>query len=194
MQRGKIPVHLFMVFLFLLTSKINANEMLYSEMGCFKKKLLTLADTLALALRNNSQIRSAELQRIVDKFSLEVARNQFLPQYSFDTSATYSNGTKPFYTTNPKVSFQTFYGTTLGVGLEDQVNAGRETAAVVEIIQPLLRGFGPQVTQASYKNALDQEIINRLDVSPPNHRVDGINRETDNYCLSNSGVIILHFS
>lgn len=31
-------------------------------------------------------------------------------------------------------------------------------------------------------------------VSPPNHRVDGINRETDNYCLSNSGVIILHFS
>lgn len=127
---------------------------------CFLPKHLSLQDAIGLALRNNPQIRSAELQRIVDKFSFEVARNQFWPQYSFDTSATYSNGTKPYYSTNPKATLETPYGTQIGLGFNDQVNDGRETAAFVEVRQPLLRGFGPTVGRAAYLSAYDQAIIN----------------------------------
>ena len=147
-------MYLFIMF-FLLTVTVNAS-------CCFNPKHLSLNEAIALALRNNPQIRSAELQRIIDKFALEVARNQFLPQYSFDTSATYSNGTKPFYTTNPKATLETPLGTAIGLGVSNQVNAGRETTAFIEVTQPLLRGFGPQVTGANYKNAFNQEIINRL--------------------------------
>lgn len=129
---------------------------------CFVLKHLSLYEAIALALRNNPQVRSGELQRIVDRFALEVARNQFLPQYSFDASATYSNGTKPYYSTNPKATLETIYGTTIDFGLRDQVNDGRETAGFIEVTQPLLRGFGPQVTQATYKTALSQETINCL--------------------------------
>lgn len=132
------------------------------DLPCFNLKRLTLRDAIVLALRQNPQIRSAELQRIVDKYALEVARNQFWPQYSFDTSATYSNGTKAFYSTNPKATLQTPYGSTVSFGMMDQVNAGRETAAFVQVTQPLLRGFGPQVARSSYVTACDQEIINRL--------------------------------
>lgn len=130
-----------------------------SDMPCFIPKNLSLQDAIALALRNNPQIRSAELQRIVDRFSLEVARNQFWPQYSFDTSATYSNGTKPFYSTNPKATLETPTGTTIGLGIADQVNDGRETAAFVEVRQPLLRG-GPSVARLGYLTAYQQDIIN----------------------------------
>lgn len=127
---------------------------------CFIPKHLSLQDAIALALRNNPQIRSAELQRIVDRFSFEVARNQFWPQYSFDASATYSNGTKPYYSTNPKVSLDTPIGSRIDLGLNDQVNDGRETSAFVQVTQPLLRGFGPSVARANYLSAYEQAIIN----------------------------------
>jgi outer membrane protein TolC len=145
--------------IFLVSSLVLAQECA-NPPSCFLPKHLTLRDAIVLALRNNPQIRSAELQRIIDKFSFEVARNQFWPQYSFDTSATYSNGTKPYYSTNPKATLATPYGSQIDLGFMDQVNAGRETAAFVQVTQPLLRGFGPTVARAGYLNAYDQAIIN----------------------------------
>lgn len=142
--------------IFLVTSSVLAQECSPS----FLPKHLTLRDAIVLAVRNNPQIRSAELQRIVDKFSFEVARNQFWPQYSFDTSATYSNGTKPYYSTNPKATLTTPCGSQIDFGFMDQVNNGRETAAFVQVTQPLLRGFGPTVARAGYLSAYDQAIIN----------------------------------
>lgn len=126
-------------------------------------KYLSLHDAVLLALRNNPEIRSAELQRIVDKFSLEVARNQFFPQYALDASATYSNGTKPFYDANPRVNLLSPIGTNIELGLDDQVNDNqRQTVGKVEVTQPLLRGFGPGVTLARYRNAKDDALISRI--------------------------------
>jgi outer membrane protein len=161
---SKINKRILAITLLLFSSLIFARpeEMNPDRTYCFMQKHLSLNEAIALALRNNPQIRSATLQRVVDKFVLEVARNQFLPQYSFDTSATYSNGTKPFYSSNPQTTLETIYGTKIGLGLQDQVNAGRETAAVFEVIQPLLRGGGPQVTQVGYRTTLEEEVINRL--------------------------------
>lgn len=132
------------------------------SLPCFVPKHLSIFDAIALAVRNNPQVRTARLQRVVDRFQLEVARNQFFPQYSFDASATYSNGTKPYYSANPKTTLETCLGTTIDLGLRDQVNAGRETAGFIEITQPLLRGFGPAVATAKYKTAKIQESINCL--------------------------------
>lgn len=156
MQRSRFLAALFLSFFCIL---VNANNVPFNP-GCFSFKHLSLSDAIALALRNNPQIRSAELQRVVDRFTFEVARNQFWPKYTFDTSATYSNGTKPYYTTNPKASLETPLGTRIDLGLNDQVNAGRETAAFVQVTQPLLRGFGPSVARAGYLSAYDQSIIN----------------------------------
>ncbi|MBA2655347.1 MAG: TolC family protein [Gammaproteobacteria bacterium] len=154
------------VLLFLISGSLFAipRDIPHRNDPCFVPKYLSLQDAIALALRNNPQIRSAELQRTVDRFTLEVARNQFLPQYSFDASATYSNGTKPYYSTNPKTTWETPYGTMIGLGLADQVNRGRETAAFVEVTQPLLRGGGPRVVQAAYLSTFQQELINRLNL------------------------------
>lgn len=157
-------IHILIIFLFLSPRTVFASpqEVPYSNNLCFVPKHLSLQEAIALALRNNPEIRSGELQRIVDRFSLEVARNQFLPQYSFDASATYSNGTKPYYTANPKTSLETPWGAQVDLGLRDQVNAGRETAAFVEVTQPLLRGGGFRVARAPYWNAVQQEAVSRL--------------------------------
>jgi outer membrane protein len=130
--------------------------------GYFSDKRISLEEAICLALRNNPEIRSSGLQRVVDRFALEVARNQFLPQYSFHTSAVYSNGNKPYYTSNPEATFETIYGTKIGLGLQDQVNAGRETAAFFEVTQPLLQGAGATFGRAKYLNAYHNETISRL--------------------------------
>jgi outer membrane protein TolC len=125
-------------------------------------KHLSLRDAILLALRNNPQVKSAELQRVVDKFSLEVARNEFLPQYGLEGSATYAKDNHPNYIAAPDLSLKTPIGTQLAVSAEPGLNAGEEHRIAVTATQPLLRGFGPTVNLASYRNAKDQEEINRL--------------------------------
>ena len=125
-------------------------------------KQLTLRDAVLLALRNNPQIQSAQLQRVVDKFSLEVARNEFWPQYGLSGSATYARGEKPTYIAAPDVSLKTAIGTQLSVSAEPGIHIGDDNRIAVTATQPLLRGFGPTVNLASYRNAQDQEEVNKL--------------------------------
>lgn len=144
------------------TSNVLALNPTFDACNC-QPKFLSLRDAICLAVRNNPEIRSASLQRVVDRFALEVARNQFFPQPVLEASATYSNGTKPFYDANPHVNLLSPLGTNIEVGLDDQVNNDhRQTVGKVAVTQPLLRGFGPSVTLARFRNAKDAELINRL--------------------------------
>jgi outer membrane protein len=125
-------------------------------------KQLTLRDAILLALRNNPQIQSARLQRVVDKFSLEVARNEFWPHYGLSGSATYAQGETPQYRGSPEISLKTALGTQIVVTGQPALNNNEGHSISVTATQPLLRGFGPAVNLAGYRNSKDNEEANKL--------------------------------
>lgn len=127
--------------------------------------ILTLKEAILLAMRFSPEIKNAELQRVVDKFSLAVARNQFAPQIGLTAQALFQNGSKPNVSAFPTLNYLLPFGTQINTGLTQQLNPGTNTIsneATVTITQPLLRGFGRDVTTAPLKNAQDTEQVNRL--------------------------------
>lgn len=125
--------------------------------------VMTLHDAIVLALRNNPNVRIAELTRVTDKFSLAVARNKFEPQYSFTSNANYAEGSGPNYGVTPEVSLTTPLGTQLSVGVANNFDSGGSGSAVnFSVTQPLLRGFGTDVTLSPLRSAVDAEITARL--------------------------------
>lgn len=126
-------------------------------------KTLTLKDAILLAVRCNPEVRSEELQRISDKYSLEVARNEFLPQYVFNAQGEIIEGRDPLGNVNPHIRLKTIMGTELEIGGRLSRHDGTDTSDVtLGVRQPLLRGFGSDVTLSSWRNALDSEQISKL--------------------------------
>lgn len=127
---------------------------------------LTLQEAVLLAMRNNPDVKNAELNRVVDKFALAVARNAFWPQYSVTGKADYKSGSKPGYSAGQSVSLLMPFGTTLSTGLNQTYNPGTDPRVLnnanFSIKQPLLRGFGSAVTQVNLANAIDSEKANQL--------------------------------
>lgn len=128
------------------------------------QRMLTLHEAILLALRNNPDVESSELQRVVDKYAVLEARNAFEPQYSFAMTATSTfaagQSSSPVYAMTPSVSVTSTMGTKVELGYsQNWINSlGQGTLTVT---QPLLQGFG-YVNRIPYDNALDQEISNRL--------------------------------
>jgi outer membrane protein len=123
-------------------------------------KLLTMQEAILLALRNNPAVINAQLQRIEDKFQLEIARNAFMPQISALTlGGKWAKGAKPDYGSfNPSVSLTNGYGTKIILGASSDFSG--KPSANVEIDQPLLSGF--DVPRQTYLAALDTEKGNKL--------------------------------
>lgn len=126
-------------------------------------KKMTLRDAIFLSLRTNPNVQNAEIQRVSDKFALEVARNAFMPQYSFNASALFTNnGIPPVYTFNPMVSMTFATGATASVSYNNAFTGPGGSSITSSITQPLLRGFGPEVTLAPLVSALYNEQNARL--------------------------------
>lgn len=131
-------------------------------------KILTLQDAILLALRTNPNVRSAEIQRIADKFALEVAHNKYVPQFAIEGSAIFQDGSKPQYLAAPTATWLTPLGTQVQVNYDSTVNLSGGTSVLggstvnATITQPLLRGFGPTVTMAPLHLAEYTEQVNRL--------------------------------
>lgn len=123
-------------------------------------RLLTLTDAIQLALRNNPMVQTSELQRVVDKYSLWVAHNQWEPQLSFQASASFNKGVKPTYNVNPGLMLQLPIGTQISIDYTNPLDSSSGVGTLT-ITQPLLRGFG-DVNLIAYQNALDGERINKL--------------------------------
>lgn len=129
-------------------------------------KLLTLQDAILLALRTNPNIRSAEIQRVADKFALEVAHNRYEPQYSFTSNITWARGTRPQYVFTPQVSLLTPLGTQVQVQMNQSLLGGGDNGSSVTatITQPLLQGFGPKITMSPLLQAEYAENNARLNL------------------------------
>ena len=59
-----------------------------------KTKHLSLKEAILLALRDILDVISSELQRVADKFAVEVASDAFESQYETGDTVNYGKGTK----------------------------------------------------------------------------------------------------
>ena len=126
-------------------------------------KVISLEEALLIALRNNPEILSSQLTRVMDKYALiEAKRTAFYPVLeSISSGVTYNKGDKPSYnnvTTSMSLNTLTGRGPALGVDETDDVK-GKSTTTM-SLTQPLLQGFGNQSADyLDYLNALDAEKI-----------------------------------
>src|SRR3989344_1470399 len=121
--------------------------------------VLTLQDAVLLALRTNPNIESYELQRVLDKFALDLAHDAFAPHFTLAANYGLATGVPPTYSLNPSVQMQTPIGTTINFAYPNSLSGGGQQT--LTLTQPLLQGAG-EVNAVPLKNAMDSELVNRL--------------------------------
>lgn len=141
-----------------------------------KPVILTLRESIFIALRYNPVVESGEIQRIIEKFNLRVAFWNYELKYALTGTAAYnfnvSNGTKSESDSQtvvaPAVSLLTPLGGTVTAAMTNPLthtaSAPRfyNPGLAVAITQPLLRGFGPDIALSPLRLAEYTELLNRL--------------------------------
>jgi outer membrane protein TolC len=139
---------------------------------------LSLKEAIALALRDNLSARNAYLSRLVDRFALNVANDAFKPHLSMVANSGYNalyNATTSRHNTNfdqsvgGDASLRLPTGGEIGVSVNtahtnnsNNSNGNYATNVNVNVSQPLLRGGGLTVGQASLVSAQRSEISSQL--------------------------------
>lgn len=134
---------------------------------------LSLEEAILLAIRENPNVQRAQLSHVQQKYSLDVAHWQFKPHYSLSgtrtTSRNFSVTDEGYVTENAtgvksSISMLTPIGTQANLSPSfDQTDHFRPEVSL-EIVQPLLRGFGRPIVEAALQDAKDTEKISRLNV------------------------------
>lgn len=137
-----------------------------------KIHFLTLREAILLALRYNPNIQNAELDRIMQRYQLRLAQNEFELQYALAGSAAiersrYSgvgHAIVDSYIATPELRLKTKSGAEAALMMDNSVaSIGNYNPLLnFSVKQPLLRGFGKAVNEAGLKNAIDTEWLNRL--------------------------------
>lgn len=136
-------------------------------------RTLSLDEAIFLAIRENPNVKQAQLSHISEKYALELAQWQFKPQYKFSATRTTQKNyevTKEGYVTqnttgaNASVSWLSPYGTKMSLSPSVDQSDHFHPGLTLEVMQPLLRGFGKPVVEASLQNAMDSQKISRLNV------------------------------
>lgn len=144
--------------------------MLLAQSG--KMITLTLKDAVFLALRNNPTIESSELARITQKYDVVVAQWAFEPQYTLTSSLSYTSSQSSNVGSNtssfnlqPGASLETKYGTKFSISSTNPItNQEYNPSIMFKVEQPLIRGFGRAIVEATLNNALDTEKQNKLEL------------------------------
>ncbi len=135
---------------------------------------LSLKDAILLALRYNPNIQNVELDRIIQRYQLRLAHNEFELQYALAGQATatnsrYSgvgNGTTQNYLIAPEFDIKNKLGGHAALKMDNSaVSIGDYNPMLTfSFTQPLLRGFGKGVNEAGLLNAIDSEALNKLNL------------------------------
>ena len=135
---------------------------------------LSLREAILLALRYNPNIQNAELDRIVQRYQLRLANNEFELQYALGASgvinkSTYNgvgSDTSHSFLASPELNLKTKLGTEGSVSIDNNVGWNNSYNPVLNatITQPLLRGFGRATNEAALLNAIDSEWLNKLNL------------------------------
>ncbi len=129
---------------------------------------LNLADTIALALRNNRSLINARLGRVLDKFALEASEDEFWPKVNVTPSTRYLSQSGEYREDSADaaissgVTLRIPTGGQLGFDWENSVADQFHTALRFSFSQPLLKGGGVKVGTASLRTARRMEEINVL--------------------------------
>lgn len=133
-------------------------------------KQLTLADAISVALLKNSAVAISSLQRVIDKFTLQLSHDKFMPQYSLNASAGGSSLYNGVYAIDGNGSLKTLYGSDIKLSynavknfakLEGGVN-NLDHVARLSFEQPFLRNSSYNVNHIVLDNANDYDYLNRL--------------------------------
>jgi outer membrane protein TolC len=140
-----------------------------------RKKVLhrmNLREAILLALRYNPNIQNAELDRVIQRYQLRLAHNEFEVQYALGASGVLQkskfNGigseTTHTFLASPEFNLHTKLGTQASLGIDNSVLSNNNFNPVLNfsLTQPLLRGFGKHVNEAALLNAVDTEWLNKL--------------------------------
>lgn len=135
-------------------------------------KTLSLQEAILLAVRENPNVQQAQLNHVVQKFALEVAKWQFEPHFSIQATRTVTNTVSQGFpqttnTTNiqPQMTLETGIGTQITATSTNNVGNGHYNPGLsLQVVQPLMRGFGKPIVEAALYNAMDSEHISRLSV------------------------------
>jgi outer membrane protein TolC len=133
---------------------------------------LSLDEAILLAVRSNPNVQSSRLSYLAQKFSLWIQEWEFLPHYALTAEgSTARNGTpgQPLdvshhYNATPAVSLLTPYGTSMILTATNTITGHYNPGLSLRVLQPLLRGFGRPVVEASLNNARESEVISRLNI------------------------------
>ncbi|MFI4962495.1 MAG: TolC family protein [Legionellales bacterium] len=133
---------------------------------------LGLREAILLALRYNSNIQNAELDRIIQRYQLRLAHNEFELQYALGATgvaqrSTFSgvgSASSHSLLASPEFDLKTKLGTSANVYLDNNVVINNSYNPVLNfsVTQPLIRGFGDTVNTAGLKDAIDNEWMNKL--------------------------------
>jgi outer membrane protein TolC len=133
---------------------------------------LSIREAILLALRYNPNIQNAELDRIIQRYQLRLANNEFELQYALEASGVVQkntfNGvgsdTTNSFLASPEFTYKSKLGTSASLSVDNNVgiNNGYNPVLNLSIVQPLLRGFGSSVNEAGLLNAIDNELQNKL--------------------------------
>lgn len=142
---------------------------------CFAKinetRQISLQEAILLAVRQNPNVQISQLNHTLQKFSLEIQRWQFSPHYALNakatTNRTYSVTDEGQVTENatgitPSVSWLSPVGTKVELSAANNLGHHYNPGVSLQIMQPLLRGFGRPIVEAELYNALDSELISSL--------------------------------
>lgn len=145
--------------------------------ACFaaptKKISLSLDEAILLSVRDNPNVQSAKLSYVMQKCNTWVQEWAFYPHYQFQASGSLTRdriANNPFANSQnvnvqPSVSLQTPIGTQLSLTSNNPGTNGHFNPNLsLQIMQPLLRGFGTPVVEAALNNARDSETISKLSV------------------------------
>jgi outer membrane protein TolC len=134
---------------------------------------LTLNDAVFLGLRRNRAIRSAYIERIAQKFDIQVEEDRFNPQLVLSgryLAIRNQDDHARHAALTPATTLQSPLGTRFSLSWTGQTtdanHAGttRSQGATFTVIQPLLRGAGFDAVTANLKLARLTEEVNRLNL------------------------------
>lgn len=127
-------------------------------------KHLSVNEAIMLALRSNPAVKTAELQRVLDKFSMETRiHDRYAVRWSplvLGSTLTHG-GTGPSWSAASGASVTGMTGTNVGIAYTNSLQGG-PGATTLTVSQPLLQNFGRDFNQIIYDDAITNEKVARL--------------------------------
>lgn len=133
---------------------------------------LTLEDAIALGIRDNPSVQGSRLGLTSEKFNVWVNQWKFLPHFSLTANAGVGKtrsawqivGPDTNMNVLPSASWTSPIGTEVTLKASNSKGKHYNPGVSVEIMQPLLRGFGRAIVENELNNAKDNEFIAHLDL------------------------------